>query len=90
MMEHPSKATIKISTKRTMNQSTRLLRDRSTAMLNMSRLAKMQSSDFASLSAIEIRKHKCRFEQSGGIELLKKAFKLSEGMNEEVYSYKAI
>ncbi len=62
LIDHPSKATIKISTKRTMGQSTRLLRDRSTAMLKMSRLAKMQSSDFASLSAIEIRKHLGRFE----------------------------
>lgn len=51
IMEHPSKATIKLSTKRTLAQSTRLLRDRTTALLHISRLAKMQSSDFASVIA---------------------------------------
>jgi hypothetical protein len=70
-MEHPSKATIKITSKRTMGQSTRLLRDRSTATLNISRLAKLQSSDFASLIANELRNHLSRFEQLGGIDLLK-------------------
>jgi hypothetical protein len=88
IMEHPSKATIKLSTKRTLH-STRLLRDRTTALLHISRLAKIQSSDFASLVSVEVRRGKGRVEQ-GVVELLRRAFKLSEGMNEEVYSYKAV
>lgn len=91
IMEHPSKATIKLSTKRTLlGQSTRLLRDRSTALLHISKLAKIQSSDFASLISVELRKSRNRFEQVNGVELLRRAFKLSESMNEEVYSYKQV
>jgi hypothetical protein len=90
IMEHPSRATIKLSTKRTLGQSTRLLRDRSTALQHISRLVKIQSSDFASLISVELRKNRTRFEQSGGADVLRKLFKLSETMNEDVYSYKSV
>lgn len=77
IMEHPSRATIKISTKRTLGQSTRFLRDRSTAMPNINRLAKLQSSDFASLITVELRKYRARSEGTEGAEPLKKVFRLS-------------
>lgn len=90
IMEHPSRATIKISTKRTLGQSTRFLRDRSTAMPNIHKLAKLQSSDFASLITVELRKSRARSEGSDIVEPLRRVFRLSEAMNEEVYSYKSV
>lgn len=74
--EQPSKATIKLSTKRTLAQSTRALRDRTTALMHISRLVKMQSSDFASLVSVELRRGKGRVDQNV-VDLLRRAFKLS-------------
>jgi hypothetical protein len=54
-MELPtSKTTIKLSTKQTVGNSTRNLRDRTTAVLSLSKLIKLQASDFSEVIALEI------------------------------------
>jgi len=55
IMELPtSKTTIKLSTKQTVGNSTRNLRDRTTAVLSLSKLIKLQASDFSEVIALEI------------------------------------